>query len=236
MTRRFPGGTLCHPCRTRSLSPDTIDNDGIPVFPFTRQEVTPFQDQNPFAARRQPMREGSPSRTRADDDDVITFAAHGATALSRQSSAGNESWKQHHAAIDEQRRASRKCLAVTRQFGARSCPAHPSIIGAMGHTCRPARMRRLSRLGGTLGSFGLGQARFGEISIRHCACPTKYRSAARPTGHRHQISLHMPHPNVRGRHHVFGALGFVRRRHPSGVSDSPRNRRRPGSDMVRHLS
>jgi len=34
------------------------DGGGIPIFSFTRQKVTAFQDQDPLAARRQPMGDG----------------------------------------------------------------------------------------------------------------------------------------------------------------------------------
>src|SRR5215475_7472505 len=80
-----------------------IDEDGgrIPIFSFTWQKVTAFQEQDPLTARRKSMGEGDSPRTGANDDDVVTLAGH--NAPSRLSSAGRESWKQRHAAIDEQR-------------------------------------------------------------------------------------------------------------------------------------
>src|SRR5215813_8405409 len=52
------------------------DGGGIPIFSFTWQKVTAFEEQNSLAARRKPMGEGTSSCTRADDDDVITLAGH----------------------------------------------------------------------------------------------------------------------------------------------------------------
>src|SRR5215831_19557440 len=81
------------------------DGGGIPIFSFPRQKVTTFQEQDLLAAGGEPVREGASPRARADDDDVVMLAGHGGSAPSRRSSAGRESWKQRHAAIDEQRRA-----------------------------------------------------------------------------------------------------------------------------------
>src|SRR5262249_42444112 len=52
------------------------DSGGIPIFSFPRQKVTAFQDQDALAAWREPMREGTSPRARADDDAVIMLAGH----------------------------------------------------------------------------------------------------------------------------------------------------------------
>src|SRR5579871_657124 len=61
-----------------------IDEDraGIPVFSFTRQKVTAFEEEDPLAARCKSMGECASPRTGADDDGVVTFADHWRTALS----------------------------------------------------------------------------------------------------------------------------------------------------------
>src|SRR5262249_22778268 len=112
-----------------------IDEDGgrIPIFSFTGQKVAAFQEQDPLAAWRKPMGEGTSPRTSADDDGVITLAGHGGTALSYRSSARRESWKQGHAAIDEQRRADH----VVGLIGGEPNGGSADIIGlsdaAVGH-------------------------------------------------------------------------------------------------------
>jgi hypothetical protein len=53
------------------------DGGGVPIFSFTWQKVTTFEEQDPLAARREPMGKGTSPRARADDDDVITLAGHG---------------------------------------------------------------------------------------------------------------------------------------------------------------
>src|SRR5262249_14531556 len=81
------------------------DSGGIPIFSFPWQKVTTFQEQDLLTAGGAPVRGGASPRAGADDDDVVMLAGHGGGAPYRRSSAGRESWKQCHAAIDEQRRA-----------------------------------------------------------------------------------------------------------------------------------
>ena len=51
---------------------------GVPIFPFTRQVATAFQDQDALPRRGEAMRECAAAGAASDDDDVVMFSGHGA--------------------------------------------------------------------------------------------------------------------------------------------------------------
>src|SRR6516225_563777 len=65
----FPG--LIAPDLLGLISSIDVDCPRFPVFFLAPDVVAPFQQQNPFARRRECVCEGSPTRATADDDHIV---------------------------------------------------------------------------------------------------------------------------------------------------------------------